>query len=119
MNRMQKRKQNATRSRRARRVRAKIVGTAARPRLSVFRSAKHVFAQLIDDVAGKTLATANDKEVKGGKGKVLVATEVGKRIAENAKKAGVETVIFDRGSYAYAGRVKALAEAARENGLKF
>lgn len=124
MNKIRQVKKNKTRARRAARVRAKVVGTAQRPRLSVFRSAKHVSAQLIDDATGTTLASASDAGVKVAKGsemstKVAIAYEVGKIIAENAKKAGVEAVIFDRGSYIYTGRVKALAEAARENGLKF
>lgn len=115
---------NATRARRARRTRAKIRGTASRPRLSVFRSAKHLFAQIIDDATGKTLAAVSDqaigaKERAALKGKTAVATEVGKMIAEAGKKAGVDAVVFDRGRFAYHGRVKALAEAARANGLTF
>ncbi len=108
------------RNRRHRRVRAKIFGTAERPRLVVFRSNRGIEAQLVDDLEGKTLAAASWLQVKGGKGsKTDQAAEVGKLLAQNAKKAGVETVVFDRGGYLYHGRVKALADAAREGGLKF
>jgi large subunit ribosomal protein L18 len=109
------------RERRHRRVRGKIAGTADRPRLAVFRSNKGIFAQLIDDETGRTLAGTSwlglKKSFKGNKS--AQAAEVGKGIAEAAKKAGIETVVFDRGGYLYHGRVKALAEAAREGGLKF
>ncbi|MCB1537975.1 MAG: 50S ribosomal protein L18 [Rhodospirillales bacterium] len=96
----------------------------ARPRLNVFRSASNIYAQIIDDTKGVTLAAAStvDKEVKASAklgGNVAAATEVGKLIAARAKKAGVKQVVFDRGSYLYHGRVKALAEAAREGGLEF
>ena len=96
----------------------------SRPRLSVFRSGKHIYAQIIDDVKGVTVAAAStvDKDIRSSATKcatVDAAGEVGKLIAERAKKAGVELVIFDRGGYRYHGRVKALAEAARETGLKF
>ncbi len=105
--------------RRAKRVRSKVQGTALRPRLSVFRSHRHISAQLIDDAAGKTLASANDIK-SAGKGKPLDrAQEVGKELAGLASKAGIKTVVFDRGPYLYHGRVKALAEAAREGGLVF
>ena len=108
------------RLRRRRRVRAKIRGTAERPRLSVFRSNKGVQAQVIDDVAGHTLAGVSWTEADL---KSLASMEQAKRagelLAERAKSAGVETVIFDRGGYRYHGRVKALADGARENGLKF
>ena len=108
------------RLRRRRRVRAKIRGTAERPRLSVFRSNKGVQAQVIDDVAGHTLAAVSWTE---GDLKSLKSMEQAKRagelLAERAKASGVETVIFDRGGYRYHGRVKALADGARENGLKF
>ena len=109
------------RLRRRHRVRAKIRGTADRPRLSVFRSNRGVFAQLIDDSSGKTLAASNHKALaKAFKGsKTDQAAEVGKILAAAAKKAGVETVVFDRGGFLFHGRVKALAEAAREGGLKF
>ena len=109
------------RERRHRRVRGKVAGTAERPRLAVFRSNKGIFAQLVDDEAGRTLAAASWLGVKKGfKGdKTEQATEVGKTLAEAAKKAGIEAVVFDRGGYLYHGRVKALAEGAREGGLKF
>jgi len=103
---------------RHRRVRSKVFGTSERPRLSVFRSNSNIYAQLIDDDKGNTLASASYKEVKG-KTKVEVASEVGKLIAEKAKKAGVESVVFDRGGFNFTGRVKALADGAREGGLKF
>jgi large subunit ribosomal protein L18 len=109
------------RERRHRRVRGKIAGSAERPRLMVFRSNRGIFAQLVDDATGKTLAGASwlalPKSFKGGK--TEQAKEVGKAIADAAKKAGVESVVFDRGGYLYHGRVKALAEGAREGGLKF
>ena len=109
------------RARRHRRVRGKLFGTAERPRLVVFRSNRGIEAQLVDDAAGKTLAAAGSlsqpKSFKGNK--TQQAAEVGKLLAENAKKENVETVVFDRGGYLYHGRVKALAEAAREGGLRF
>jgi large subunit ribosomal protein L18 len=108
------------RLRRRRRVRARIVGSAERPRLSVYRSNRGVFAQLVDDAAGKTLAAVNWTEPELRK---LTASEQAKRagelIAERAKSAGVESCVFDRGGYKFHGRVKALAEGAREGGLKF
>jgi large subunit ribosomal protein L18 len=108
------------RERRHRRVRGKVVGTGARPRLAVFRSNRGVFAQLIDDSSGKTLAGASWVTVKGLTGnKTDQAREVGRKLAEAAKTVGVESVVFDRGGYLYHGRVKALAEGAREGGLKF
>lgn len=109
------------RERRRRRVRGKIAGTAERPRLSVFRSNRGVSAQLIDDTSGRTLAAASWQHLKKSfKGtKTDQAKEVGKLLASNAKKAGVETCVFDRGGYLYHGRVKALAEGAREGGLTF
>jgi large subunit ribosomal protein L18 len=108
------------RERRHRRVRGKVAGTAERPRLTVFRSNRGVFAQLVDDASGKTLAGASWITVKGLKGtKTDQARAVGQAIAEAAKKVGVETVVFDRGGYLYHGRVKALADGAREGGLKF
>ena len=108
------------RIRRHKRVRGKIFGTAERPRLVVFRSNRGIEAQLVDDLEGKTLAAASWLQLKGGKGsKTDQAAEVGKLLAQNAKQAGVETVVFDRGGYLYHGRVKALADAAREGGLKF
>jgi large subunit ribosomal protein L18 len=109
------------RARRHKRVRGKVFGTAERPRLVVFRSNAGIEAQLVDDVEGKTLAAASwlhlKKTFKGNK--TRQAAEVGKLLAENAKKANLEAVVFDRGGYLYHGRVKALAEAAREGGLKF
>ena len=109
------------RLRRHRRVRGKVRGTAERPRLAVFRSNRGIFAQLVDDDAGKTVAAASwvglAKSFKGDK--TEQATEVGKALAEAAKKAGVEAVVFDRGGYLFHGRVKALAEGAREGGLSF
>jgi large subunit ribosomal protein L18 len=109
------------RARRHKRVRGKVFGTADRPRLVVFRSNVGIEAQLVDDAEGKTLAAASwlhlKKTFKGNK--TQQAAEVGKLLAENAKKGSLETVVFDRGGYLYHGRVKALAEAAREGGLKF
>ena len=109
------------RLRRHRRVRGKVRGTAERPRLFVFRSNRGIFAQLIDDDSGKTLAAASWTDLPASfKGdKTAQATEVGKRLAEAAKKAGIETIVFDRGGYLFHGRVKALADGAREGGLKF
>ena len=109
------------RERRHQRVRGKVSGTAERPRLVVFRSNRGIEAQLVDDLEGKTLAAASwlnlKKTFKGSKSEQ--AAEVGKLLAANAKKANVETVVFDRGGYLYHGRVKSLADAAREGGLKF
>ena len=108
------------RLRRRRRVRAKVAGTAERPRLSVFRSNRGVFAQLIDDRAAKTVAAVNWIEPELRKlAPMEQAKRVGELLAERAKAAGVETCVFDRGGYRYHGRVKALAEGAREGGLKF
>jgi large subunit ribosomal protein L18 len=108
------------RARRHKRVRKHLVGTAERPRLVVFRSNRGIAAQLVDDGAGKTLAAASSLNVRNAKGtKSGQAAAVGKLLAENAKKAGVKSVVFDRGGYLYHGRVKALAEAAREGGLEF
>ena len=109
------------RFRRHKRVRAKISGTAARPRLCVFRSAKHIYAQLIVDEKGKTLAAVSNQELKKVKNakKVEIAKEVGKLIAEKALKKKIKEVVFDRGWYKYHGRVKAIAEGAREGGLQF
>lgn len=112
------------RSRRHARVRKKLSGTPERPRLNVYRSAQHIYAQVIDDIAGHTLAAASDADkaleaqVKG-KTKTERAAVVGKAIAERAKKNGIETVVFDRGGFKYHGRVQALADAAREAGLGF
>jgi large subunit ribosomal protein L18 len=109
------------RLRRHRRLRRRLSGTAERPRLVVFRSNKGIEAQLVDDVEGKTLAAAGHTSLKKSfKGtKTEQAAEVGKLLADAAKKAGVETVVFDRGGFLYHGRVKALADGAREGGLKF
>ena len=108
------------RARRHRRIRGKVVGTAQRPRLAVFRSNKGISAQLIDDDTGKTLAGASWVGLKSFSGnKTDQATEVGKTLAAAAKDAGIETVVFDRGGYLYHGRVKALADGAREAGLEF
>jgi large subunit ribosomal protein L18 len=109
------------RLRRHRRVRRRLFGTTDRPRLVVFRSNRGIQAQLVDDLGAKTLASASHTQLKKTfKGtKSDQAAEVGKLLAANAKKAGIETVIFDRGGYLYHGRVKALADAAREGGLKF
>ena len=98
-------------------IRKKVSGTSKRPRLAIFRSNKEIYAQVIDDVAGNTLASASSSDAKGTK--TEQATVVGKLIAETAKKAGVDTVVFDRGGFLYHGRVKALADSAREAGLKF
>jgi large subunit ribosomal protein L18 len=106
-----------SRSRRHARVRARITGTAARPRLAVFRSNRFVSVQLIDDEAAKTIAQAHGREFPGSLSKQAQA--VGKAIAERAKKAGVDTVVFDRGGYAYAAMIKSLADTAREGGLTF
>ncbi len=111
---------NKTRQKRHGRVRAKISGTAECPRLNVFRSNKNIYAQLIDDVAGVTLASAStlDKEISGGT-KTETAVAVGALIAKNGTAKGIKEVVFDRGGYLYHGRVAALAGAARENGLEF
>jgi len=109
------------RLRRHRRVRKKVAGTAKRPRLAVFRSNRGIFAQLVDDDTGRTLASASWLALrKGFKGtKTEQAAEVGKLLAKNAKAADIEEVVFDRGGFLYHGRVKALADAAREGGLRF
>ncbi|MCG2431219.1 50S ribosomal protein L18 [Aequorivita xiaoshiensis] len=104
------------------RIRKTVEGTESRPRLAVYRSNKEIYAQIIDDVNGKTItaASSRDKEIDASKvNKVEAAKMVGKLIAEKAVKAGVETIAFDRGGYLYHGRVKSLAEGAREGGLKF
>ena len=104
------------------RIRRKVAGNTARPRLAVFRSVKHIYAQVIDDSVGHTLAAASSNEksdgIKSG-GNVAGAKAVGKLLAERAKEKGVKSVVFDRGGYLYHGRVKALADAAREGGLQF
>ena len=104
------------------RIRKVVSGTETRPRLAVFRSNKEIYAQVVDDVTGKTLAAASsrDKDVASAKGtKSEIATLVGKAVAERSIKAGINTISFDRGGYQYHGRVKSLAEGAREGGLKF
>jgi len=120
------RKRRASRKRAHLRVRSRVHGTAERPRLSVFKSARHIYAQVIDDVAGRTLVAAStlDAEVrkeigKGASGNVEAAKAVGTAVAERAKKSGIETVVFDRGGFIFHGKVKAVADAAREQGLKF
>lgn len=112
---------NLLRQRRAHRVRARLHGTAAKPRFSVFRSLKHISAQLINDDTGTTLVAATDHEVKDQKGKkpMAVAAEVGIILASKAQKSNLTKVVFDRGAYRYHGRLKALADSAREGGLDF
>jgi large subunit ribosomal protein L18 len=108
------------RKRRHQRVRKKVRGTPERPRLAVFRSNKHVYAQVIDDVNGVTLAAAStrEKDFTGSTGTVDAAKQVGKRVGERAKAAGIESVVLDRGGFKYHGRVAGVADAAREAGLK-
>ncbi|MGA3237146.1 MAG: 50S ribosomal protein L18 [Bryobacteraceae bacterium] len=103
------------------RIRRKLSGTKERPRLAVFRSVAHIYAQIIDDVEGRTLASASsvDKDGKTKGGNVAAAKAIGKLVAERAKEKGVKAVVFDRGGYQYHGRIKALADAAREAGLEF
>ena len=112
---------NAQRMKRHTRVRGKISGTPERPRLNVYRSNANIYAQIIDDVNGVTLVSASslDKAIEGYGGNVTAASAVGKLIAERALAKGIENVVFDRGGYLYHGRVQALAEGAREGGLKF
>jgi len=112
---------NAQRKKRHKRVRGKIAGTSQRPRLNVFRSEKHIYAQIIDDTKGVTLCSASslEKDFNGSGSNKEGAQKVGKQVAERAVKSGIENVVFDRGGYIYHGRVKELAEAAREGGLKF
>ena len=116
-----KRDKNEQRLRRHRRVRGKVYGTPEAPRLSVFRSTKHIYAQIIDDTTGRTLCAASSLEAgfNGDGGNIEGAKLVGEMIAEKAKKLNIETVVFDRGGYVYHGRVAALAVGARDNGLKF
>jgi large subunit ribosomal protein L18 len=109
----------AARQRRHRRIRMKLAGTAQRPRLNVFRSLQHIYAQVIDDTSGTTLAAASTLGADVNGTKSDRARAVGKAIAERAKEKGVTAVVFDRGGYMYHGRIKALAEAAREAGLDF
>jgi large subunit ribosomal protein L18 len=107
------------RSKRHRRVRVHVAGTSQRPRLAVFRSLNHLYAQLIDDGSARTIAAASTLELKAKGNGVAQAVEVGKAIATKAKAAGVSSVVFDRGGFLYHGRIKALADAAREAGLEF
>ncbi len=111
---------NVARLRRHRRVRGKISGTAECPRLDVFRSGKHIYAQIIDDVSGTTLVSASslDKAFKEYGGNAEAANKIGKEVAKKALEKGIKQVVFDRGGYVYHGRVKALAEGAREGGLQ-
>lgn len=111
----------AGRDRRHRRVRRKVVGTPERPRLAVYRSNRYIYAQVIDDVAGHTLAAASSQEpaLRGSPLTVDTAAKVGELVAARAKEAGVSAVVFDRGGYKFHGRVKALADAARHAGLEF
>jgi large subunit ribosomal protein L18 len=117
------RPRNVIRKRVHTRIREKMSGTAERPRLNVYRSLNHIYTQLIDDLNGVTIASASSKGKKGDDtrygGNVAAAAEVGKIIAERAKEKGIKKVVFDRGGYLYHGRVKALADAAREAGLDF
>ena len=111
---------NQIRLRIHRRIRRRVKGTGARPRLAVFRSVKHIYAQVIDDAKGHTVVAASSTEKSGGNGgNVAGAKAIGKLVAERAKDKGIKAVVFDRGGYQYHGRVKALAEAARQAGLEF
>ena len=112
---------NKTRQRVHKRIREKVRGTAERPRLNVYRSLNHIYAQLIDDFAGQTLVSANTREKGASKtgGNLAAAKAVGKALAERARQKSITKVVFDRGGYLYHGRVKALADAAREAGLQF
>ena len=127
---MERKLKQEKRYRRHKRIRAKVSGTKERPRLCVFRSNKHIYAQLIDDEKGHTILSASDLELKGSEiqiskskmkknRKVAISFEVGKLIAKKALKKNIKKVVFDRGGYKYHGRVKALAEGARDAGLKF
>lgn len=113
-----KKSSNIARQKRHLRIRKKVSGTAERPRLSVFRSLKNIYAQVIDDVNGVTIVSASSLDIENG-GNVDAAKEVGKLIAERAKEKGIDSVVFDRSGYIYHGRVAALAEGAREGGLEF
>lgn len=110
---------NVRRQRRQVRARTRFQGTAERPRLNVFRSLNHIYAQIIDDQAGRTLAAASSQKSGAAGGNLAAAKTVGQAIAANAQQQGIHRVVFDRAGYAYHGRVKALAEAAREAGLEF
>src|SRR5438445_10811124 len=118
---IRKEEKKEIRSRVHKRIRRKLAGTAERPRLTVFRSVAHIYAQVIDDSKGQTLVSASSVD-KGGRtdgGNVKAAQAIGKLVAERAKEKGIKSVVFDRGGYQYHGRVKALADAAREAGLEF
>lgn len=117
-------KRDAMRLKRKKRIRKKVKGSQERPRLTVFRSARHIYAQIVDDNQGRTLATAStmEKELRdrgGFENKKAAASEIGRRIAQRAADKGITTVVFDRNGYMYHGRVKAVSESARENGLDF
>jgi large subunit ribosomal protein L18 len=114
-----KKSKTEKREKRHRKIRARIFGTASRPRLCVFRSNKHIYAQLINDEKNKVLVSASDLEIKKPKKKTEIAFDVGKLIAQKAKEIKITKVVFDRAGYKYHGRVKALAEGAREGGLEF
>ena len=116
---IKKESKNVSRIKRHEKIRRTLSGTKETPRLCVFRSNTAIYAQLIDDVKGVTLASSSSLELKSKHNNLEAAAAVGKDIAEKAKKAKIKTVVFDRGGYLYHGRVKALAEAARENGLEF
>ena len=118
---IRKLEKNEVRMRIHQRIRSRLAGTAERPRLAVFRSVAHIYAQVIDDEAGKTLVAASsvDKGAKTNGGNVVAAKAIGKLVAERAKEKGISRVVFDRGGYHYHGRIKALADAAREAGLEF
>jgi large subunit ribosomal protein L18 len=111
-------KRNAIRQRIHQRIRRKLAGTGERPRLNVYRSLNHIYAQVIDDQKGATLVSASTIKMKTG-GNIAAAKEIGKAVAELAVKQGIKKVVFDRGGYLYHGRIKALADAAREAGLEF
>ena len=118
---IRKQEKKEVRSKIHKRIRKKLAGTTERPRLAIFRSVAHIYAQVIDDAEGKTLVSASSVD-KGGKingGNVMAAKQIGKLVAERAKEKGIKQVVFDRGGYHYHGRVKALADAAREAGLEF
>lgn len=116
---MAKNKNLIRRARIKRRIRKKISGTAERPRLTVFRSSRHIYAQLVDDLSGRTLASASTLADSGMKGSNVEKSQaVGKKLAEAAKAAGIETAVFDRNGFKYHGRIKALAEGVREGGIK-
>lgn len=117
-------RKRAMRLKRKKRIRASLSGTSDRPRLTVFRSAKHIYAQLIDDIRGETIISASTvekqiREKEKPESKVSAATEIGRIVARRAMEKNIKTVVFDRNGYKYHGRVKALSEAARENGLDF